>query len=222
MSVLKKINFMHLGSACAFAGAAYMAKQQLDAADAYETAGFVLFEVAGVKVDLKIWLPLLIALPLLLLGQVLATVRNAMPLASTTAIQESTPKKAASVTKSATKKPAAKKSATKKSPAARKSRSKTPVKKASAKKVAKKSSAKKVAPKKSPVVKKSRAKTPVKKSSAKKTAPKKSPVAKKSAAKKKSASRSKTPPKASVRSSRRNRKAPAQYDPDQGNKATFF
>ena len=69
------INFMHVGGAFALVGTALMVKNQLDDEN-YESAGYVLFEIAGVQIDLKIWLPLLIAIPLFLLGQVLATAKK--------------------------------------------------------------------------------------------------------------------------------------------------
>ena len=69
------INFMHVGGAFALVGTALMVKNQLDDEN-YESAGNVLFEIAGVQIDLKIWLPLLTAIPLFLLGQVLATAKK--------------------------------------------------------------------------------------------------------------------------------------------------
>jgi hypothetical protein len=72
-----KLNFMHVGSIVALAAAVYTIKEQLDT-DNYESSGFVLFNAAGVQVDLKIWLFITIAIPLYLLGQVIAVGKDSV------------------------------------------------------------------------------------------------------------------------------------------------
>ena len=192
------INFMHVGGAFALVGTALMVKNQLDDEN-YESAGYVLFEIAGVQIDLKIWLPLLIAIPLFLLGQVLATAKKTTeaspsPPAATYEIEEIEEELEVSeeeemdesedddeadlIARIEARTVSGRKAAT--------------------------ASAKKEIPKKSPVVKGSgkksrRAKTPVKKSSVKKSAPKKLPAKKSSV--KKSKSKSKSPGKKSSPSS---------------------
>ena len=78
---------MHVGSAVALACTVYMIKEQLDTEN-YESSGFVLFKAAGVQVDLKLWLPLLIAIPLYLLGQVIASSKSAVAQAKDTTEEE--------------------------------------------------------------------------------------------------------------------------------------
>jgi hypothetical protein len=73
-----KLNVMLVGSTVALAAAVYMIKEQLNT-DNYESSGFVLFNAAGVQVDLKIWLPITIAIPLYLLGQFIAGSKSPLP-----------------------------------------------------------------------------------------------------------------------------------------------
>jgi outer membrane biosynthesis protein TonB len=215
LAQIKMVNFMHAASVVSFAAAGYMVKTQLDTAD-YQGSGYTLFAAMGVVVDLNIWLPLLIAIPLFLLGQVLdsaktssvvvAPTKASAPIEEVDAIEEfededeevkeavvvSTKKKAAPKKKASAKKKAA--------PKKRKARSKTPVKK-------------KATPKKKAITKK----VPAKKVSAKKA------PAKKTAAPKTTAARSKTPVrKSSVRQSGRSRKTPKSYDPSVSTDTTFF
>jgi ankyrin repeat protein len=69
-------NIMNIGGAFALLGMALMVKDQLDDEN-YQPAGYILVDIADVQVDFKIWLPLLIASSLILLGQVLATAKEA-------------------------------------------------------------------------------------------------------------------------------------------------
>ena len=84
---MQKLNFMHAGSAVALSAAVYMIREQLDTEN-YESSGFVLFNAAGVQVDLKLWLPILIAIPLFLLGQVIASSKTAVAQAKDTKEEE--------------------------------------------------------------------------------------------------------------------------------------
>ena len=74
---------MHGASLVAFSASGWMVYQQLENKNnlaegaSYESNGMELFEVFGITVDLNIWLPILIAIPLFLLGQVLASAKHA-------------------------------------------------------------------------------------------------------------------------------------------------
>ena len=182
------INFMHVAGAFSLVGTALMVKNQLDDEN-YESAGYVLFEIAGVQIDLKIWLPLLVAIPLFLLGQVFATAKKTTEAAAPVPYEIEEIEEMEEIEEEI--EVSSEDDDDEADLIARiEARTVSGRKAASA-------SANKGLPQKSPVAnnkasgKKSRAKTPVKKASVKKSAPKKSPAKKSSV--KKSKSKSKSP-----------------------------
>ena len=151
----------------ALAGAVISAATQ---ADGYEPKGMVLANVGGITIDMNVWLPLLIALPLIFLGYTAATAKsgpNSAPrdadAKAASPAKKATPKKKAAPKKKATpkKKSTPKKKARSRSKTPKRSASKTP--KSSASKTPKKSASKR-ATSKTPVRSKStrRRKAPVK------------------------------------------------------------
>ena len=138
-------NAMNAAGFAVLAGAVLLAARQ---GDGYEAQGMKLGDVAGVVVDMNVWLPLLIALPLIFLGHTAATAKGAPAAAQALAAKKAAKKKAPASTK--------KKSATPK-----RSRSKTP-KKATGSSKKKSPTPKKSASKKTPTKKKrATSKTPV-------------------------------------------------------------
>ena len=217
-STMCSINFMHGASLVAFSASGWMVYQQLENKNnlaegaSYESNGMELFEVFGITVDLNIWLPILIAIPLFLLGQVLASAKHA---ASAAVVEESSSEEEVQEEESEEEVQeeeeeevvvAPKKKSTKK----KKSRAKTPVKKASVKKAAKKSAKKSATKKKA---------APKKKAAKKKAAPK---AKKKAATKKKSVAKPVVKSRSSRARSRRSKRAPAAYDPSVDTSTTFF
>jgi outer membrane biosynthesis protein TonB len=140
------LNVMNAAGFAVLAGAIVAASRQ---GEGYSPQGIVMFDdLLGAVVDMNVWLPLLIALPLIFLGHTAATAKSAPAAPAASLAEKGAPAKKKAVPEK------------KKAAAPKRSRSKTPKKAVSAKK---KSTPKKSASKKTPAKKKKRAtsKTPV-------------------------------------------------------------
>ena len=134
------VNVMNGAGFVALAGAMATASTQ---GDGYESKGMSLGSVAGINLDMNVWLPMLIAIPLIMLGHIAATSKMSPDKqANSTKKPSSSKKKTSSAKKKASGSSAKKKasgSSAKKTPK-KKARAKSKTPKRSAKKTPKKSS----------------------------------------------------------------------------------